>query len=68
MCAVSHVIRERPNWWEEMKNKAVTEKWKKEILQQQKANGTTDPSRKVTTTMVKPRHPWITPPVLYLNP
>ena len=53
MCAVLHVIRERPNWWEEMKDRAVTEKWKKEILQQQKASGAY-PSRRVTTAMVKP--------------
>jgi len=53
MCAISSHIRERPNWWEEIKEKAVIEKWRGEILLQQEASGE-PPSRRLTTAMVKP--------------
>jgi len=52
MCAISSHIRERPNWWEEVKNKAVVETWRREIVQQQEASGES-PSRRLTPTMVK---------------
>ena len=64
MCAISNRIRERPNWWDEVKDKAVTEKRKKELLQQEKGN---DP-RYRNTKMVKPRYLRITPPVPYFDP
>ena len=35
MCALSHHIREKPNWWEKLKDEAIVEKWKEEVLQQQ---------------------------------
>jgi len=55
MCALSNHIRERPDWWEEVKDKAVVEKWKEEILQQQGESGdVTDISRRVTPAMVQP--------------
>ena len=53
MCAFSNHIRERPNWWEEMKDKATLEKWREEILQQQKASEEA-PSMRLTPAMVKP--------------
>ena len=30
MCALSHKIREQPNWWEEMKDMVIVEKWRDE--------------------------------------
>ena len=53
MCALSNYIRERPNWWEEVKDKAVIEKWREEIVQQQEA--VDEPSSKLTPAMVKSR-------------
>ena len=38
MCALSHRIREEPNWWEKLKDKTVVEKWREEALQQERAN------------------------------
>ena len=35
MCTLSHYIREKPNWWEKLKDEAIVEKWKEEVLQQQ---------------------------------
>jgi len=55
MCALSNHIRERPNWWEEVKNKATIEKWRGEIMQEQEASGES-PSRKLTPAMVRPCH------------
>ena len=54
MCALSNYIRERPNWWEEVKDKTVVEKWREEVLQQQEeSDEATDISRRLTPTMVK---------------
>lgn len=36
MCALSNAIREKPNWWEKVKDPALVEKWKQEALDQQK--------------------------------
>jgi len=36
MCALSNAIREKPNWWEKIKDPALVEKWKQEALDQQK--------------------------------
>ena len=36
MCALSSAIREKPNWWEKIKDPALAEKWKQEALDQQK--------------------------------
>ena len=36
MCALSNVIREKPNWWEKIKDPALVEKWTREALGQQK--------------------------------
>jgi len=36
MCALSNVIREKPNWWEKIKDPALVEKWTQEALGQQK--------------------------------
>ena len=35
MCALSHHIREKPNWWEKVKDEAIVEKWREEALQQE---------------------------------
>ena len=37
MCALSNAIREKPNWWEKIKDPALVEKWKQEALDQQEA-------------------------------
>ena len=34
MCALSNSIREKPNWWEEMKNGATVKKWREGALQE----------------------------------
>ena len=52
MCALSNHIRERPNWWEEAKDKAVVDKWREEIQQQQEESGESA-SRRLTPAMVK---------------
>jgi len=52
MCTLSSYIRERPNWWEEAKDKGVVEQWRKDILRQQEA-GDEIPSRKLTPAMVR---------------
>ena len=36
MCALSNAIREKPNWWEKIKDPALVEKWTREALGQQK--------------------------------
>jgi len=33
MCATSNYIREKPNWWEEVKDKITVKKWRGEALQ-----------------------------------
>ena len=36
MCALSSAFREKPNWWEKIKDPALVEEWKQEALDQQK--------------------------------
>ena len=36
MCALSNAIREKPDWWEKIKDPALVEKWTREALDQQK--------------------------------
>ena len=38
MCALSHNIRENPNWWEKVKDKATVKKWGQEALRQEGGN------------------------------
>jgi len=52
MCTLSNRIRERPNWWEEAKDKNVIAKWRKDILRQQETSGEPT-SRRLTPAMVK---------------
>jgi len=52
MCALSHTIREKPNWWEKMKDEVIVEKWRGEALQEEK-EGEESPTMKLTPTMVK---------------
>ena len=35
MCAISNHIREKPNWWEEVKDEVVVGKWREEALRQE---------------------------------
>ena len=37
MCALSNAIREKPNWWEKIKDPALIEKWTQETLDEQKS-------------------------------
>ena len=36
MCTLSNAIREKPNWWEKIKDPALVKKWTQEALDQQK--------------------------------
>ena len=67
MCALSHRIREKPDWWEKMKDKAVVKKWREEALQREEEIDEAL-SRKLTPTMVKSCDRWTTTPVLTLIP
>ena len=53
MCALSHRIREKPNWWEKVKDKAVVEEWREEALQEEEEDDGA-PSWNLTPTMVSP--------------
>ena len=55
MCALSNHIRERPTWWQEVKDKSVVEGWRRDILQQQETSGE-PPSRRMTPAMVRSRY------------
>ena len=35
MCALSHHIREKPNWWEKVKEEAVVGEWREEALKRE---------------------------------
>jgi len=35
MCALSNHIREKPNWWEEVKDEVIVEKWREEALRRE---------------------------------
>ncbi|KAF9644280.1 hypothetical protein BDM02DRAFT_3150579 [Thelephora ganbajun] len=35
MCAMSHAIREKPRWWEKIKDTEIMARWRKEALEQQ---------------------------------
>ena len=63
MCALSSLIRERSNWWEEMKDEALVEEWRRDILQQQERSNEAR-SRRLTPAMVKSSYPRTTPPSL----
>ena len=52
MCAFSHHIREKPNWWEKVKDKAIVEEWREGVLQQEEEDDM-EASRKLTPAMVK---------------
>jgi len=36
MCALSNTIREKPDWWEKIKDPSLVEKWTQEALDQQR--------------------------------
>ena len=51
MCALSHHIREKPNWWEKVKDKAIVEKWREDVLEQEGdevPSGELTPSKELT--------------------
>ena len=52
MCALSNSIREKPNWWEKVKEQSIVEMWREEALQQ--AGDDEQPSWKLTPAMVNP--------------
>jgi len=66
MCALSNQIRERPNWWEEVKDKAIVERWRKEILQQQGESGEAASKRLTPAMVLKSRYLRTISPVLTL--
>jgi Protein of unknown function (DUF4246) len=33
MCAISNAIREKPRWWEKIKDPEIVAKWRKEVLE-----------------------------------
>lgn len=51
MCALSNRLREKPNWWENVKDKAIVKEWREEALQQEE-DGDEAASRKLTSAMV----------------
>ena len=53
MCALSNQIREKPNWWEKVKDEVIAGKWREEALQQAEQDGGAS-SWKLTPTMVNP--------------
>ena len=68
MCALSHRIREKPSWWEKVKDRAVVEEWREEALQEEEEDdeapswnltpamvnlATFEPVSRVTLTLVK---------------
>jgi len=55
MCALSNHIRERPGWWEEVKDKVIAEKWREEILREQEESGEATNTSRLTPAMVKYR-------------
>ena len=56
MCALSHRIREKPNWWEEVKDRAIVEEWREEALQEEEEDDGA-PSWNLTPAMVSPATP-----------
>jgi len=60
MCALSGHIRERPNWWEEVKDEALVEKWRRDILRLQEQSNEAR-SRRLTLAMVKSSYLGTTP-------
>ena len=56
MCALSHHIREKPNWWEKVKDETIVERWREEALQQAGDDEDDDeePEWKLTPAMVRP--------------
>jgi len=54
MCALSHCIREKPDWWKKVKDGIFVEKWRREALQREEEEDLREPGRKLTPTMVSP--------------
>lgn len=51
MCALSNHIREKPNWWEKVKDETIVEKWRQEAMKQQEDEDR-EASRKMSSEMV----------------
>ena len=52
MCAMSHAIREKPRWWEKIKDPKVMARWRREALEQQES---LPRHRRLTEVMVSNR-------------
>ena len=52
MCALSNRIREKPDWWEKVKDETIVERWREEALQQ--AEDHEQPAWNLTPAMVRP--------------
>ena len=52
MCALSNRIREKPDWWEKVKDETIFERWREEALQQ--AEDRERPVWNLTPAMVRP--------------
>jgi hypothetical protein len=50
MCALSHHIREKPDWWEKIQDETIVGKWEEEALEQ--AADDANPEWKLTPKMV----------------
>jgi hypothetical protein len=50
MCALSHYIREKSEWWEKMKNRGILNMWGEEALKQ--TGDDEHPEWKLTPRMV----------------
>ena len=58
MCALSHRIREEPNWWEKVKDEVILEKWREEALKRDETSRLEAwTSSKLTPAMVELQHP-----------
>lgn len=51
MCALSNCIREKPDWWEKIKDDTIVEKWREEALEQAEEND--EPGWDLTPGMVR---------------
>lgn len=59
MCALSHHIREKSNWWEKVKDDTIVEKWREELVSQREGEEEeeNDDEPPLTPAMVKSCYP-----------
>ena len=69
MCALSNRIREKPNWWEKVKDQIIVERWRGEALQQAGVDSDEQPSEwNLTPGMVNPSLLCLRPCYTHCNP